>query len=340
MNHRPHHRSGSPASQVIAVRVVAVMCWSLVFAMTLARAAVVMGQDDFDPYASSGFAPPRYLSSTPWDMNPGTATLGPYSTPVLVSPLSTAEGWFPVGTIFREYLADEKATRMSGRLVDGLNDSSLLDGTLGGKFALFRRGPLEPVGGASAFEVAVEGASQLRIDLNDDFDVRSVDFRLGLPMAYRVGDWNTRFGYYHLSSHLGDEFLLKRPTFERLNFSRDALFVGLSYAVTANHRMYGETSWAFASEVSEPIDFKFGIERSPGGVTGLRGVPFWALHAHLREEVDFGGHFTAQAGWAWRGPTTPGLLRLGFQYFNGKSQQFSFFDRHEQEIGAGIWYDY
>ncbi len=340
MKHPPHRRSNALA--IRALGWVVALGWVIGFdGLVTKNANLALAQEAFDPYASSGFAPPRYVApAQPWELSSPQAPGPSFATPVLVTPLSTAEGWFPVGTIFREYLADEKATRMAGRLVSSSSDSALLDGTLGGKFALFRRGPLEPLGGAPAFEVAVEGSSQLRIDLNEQFDVRSVDFRLGLPLAYRFGPWNTRFGYYHLSSHLGDEFLLKNPTFDRLNFSRDALFVGLAYSLTPNHRIYGETSWAFASEVSEPLDFKFGIERLPGGVTGIRGVPFWALHAHLREEVNFGGHFTAQAGWAWRGPTTPGLLRIGAQYFDGKSQQFSFYNRYEQAISAGVWYDY
>ena len=64
------------------------------------------------------------------------------------------------------------------------------------------------------------------------------------------------------------------------------------------------------------------------------------MHGNLREEIDDGGDFTAQAGSAWRGPTILGLLRIGLHYFNGKSLQYSFFNEHEQQLGLGIWYDY
>jgi hypothetical protein len=70
------------------------------------------------------------------------------------------------------------------------------------------------------------------------------------------------------------------------------------------------------------------------------GAPFAAVNGHLREEVDFGGNFVAQAGWAWRrGPAT-GLYRLGVEYYNGKDDQFSFFDNSVEKIGFGMWYDY
>ena len=47
-----------------------------------------------------------------------------------------------------------------------------------------------------------------------------------------------------------------------------------------------------------------------------------------------------EAGWQWRGRESDHLLRVGMQYFNGKSSQYSFFDEHEELIGLGLWYDY
>ena len=33
------------------------------------------------------------------------------------------------------------------------------------------------------------------------------------------------------------------------------------------------------------------------------------------------------------------MLRTGLFYYNGESNQFSFFDEHEEQIGFGVWYD-
>jgi len=40
----------------------------------------------------------------------------------------------------------------------------------------------------------------------------ATDFRFGVPLTYGEGPWRTKFGFYHLSSHVGDEYLLKNPT--------------------------------------------------------------------------------------------------------------------------------
>ena len=51
------------------------------------------------------------------------------------------------------------------------------------------------------------------------------------------------------------------------------------------------------------------------------------------------GNVVLEAGWLWRGNST-GTLRTGFHYFNGKSNQFQFFDNFEEQIGGGVWYDF
>jgi hypothetical protein len=147
-------------------------------------------------------------------------------------------------------------------------------------------------------------------------------------------------GYYHLSSHLGDEFLLDHPGYPRLNFARDVLVAGYAHYLSPNLRLYGEMGWAFYTDISQPWEFQFGVDYAPGYATGIRGAPFFAINGHLREELDFGGHFTVQAGWAWRADNSTHLLRTGLEYFNGASNEYSFYNLHEQQIGYGLWYDY
>lgn len=316
----------------------------VIWLLGVGLATPARAQTAFDPYASPGHTYPNSTSGSLWSSSPLNLSLPSLlAAPASLAPTASyadTDGWLPPGHLFTEFLADEKAPRLSVLFLKSQHDSNLLDGTLGGRFALFRSGPRAPIPGTQAFELGIEGASLFRVDLGSNFDLRSADFRAGVPLAFRSGPLYSRFGYYHLSSHLGDEFLLKNPTFQRLNWSRDALFFGLALQLNELHRVYGETSWAFNGDFSEPWDFKFGIERAPIYPTGTAGAPFWALHGHLREEVDFGGHFTAQAGWAWRGSASPGLFRIGLHYFNGKSLQYSFFNQHEQQFGLGLWYDF
>jgi hypothetical protein len=162
-----------------------------------------------------------------------------------------------------------------------------------------------------------------------------------VPLTYGIGPFQAKLAFYHLSSHIGDEFLLQNPTFTRLNYKRDVIVLGGSVYPTDNTRLYAEAGYAFDNDGgSEPWEFQFGAEYSPAYPVGFRGAPFAAVNGHLREEVDFGGSLVVQAGWQWRSVGVGRRLRIGAQYFNGKSDQFQFFRQFEQQIGAAVWYDY
>jgi hypothetical protein len=253
---------------------------------------------------------------------------GPYTWQVLPSSL-----------IYRSYLASTKESRMYGGVDVARDDSTFWNATTGARIGILRYGTNEYIL-PDGFQLDVEGSAQVRLDVPEDVDVRSVDFRGGTQLTYGMGAHRFKFGYYHLSSHLGDEFLLKNPGYDRLNFARDVLIFGYSYYVTPNLRLYGEAGWAFYTIVTEPWEFQFGIDYAPQYRTGPWGAPFWALNGHIREELDFSGNFTAQVGWAWRADNNAHLLRVGFQYFNGLSNQYSFAFQHEESFGFGIWYDF
>ncbi len=244
----------------------------------------------------------------------------------------------PKGLVYRPYMAGRKEPRLGGYIISSKDDATLWEGTMGAQVGLLRFGnndPFYPEG----FQLDVEAAADIRLDLSSDVDVRSADYRAGLPLSYGYGRHRTRFGYYHLSSHLGDEFMISNPGFTRLNFSRDVLILGHCYFIDDRTRVYGEMGWAFASEVSEPWEFQFGIDHASYLPTGLRGAPFYALHGHLREELNFGGYFSMQVGWAWVGERSGNRLRMGLFYLGGESSQYSFFDEYERVVGFGVWYD-
>lgn len=247
--------------------------------------------------------------------------------------------WLPRGILYRSYLAGEKESRFRSFWSYEKTWGWIWDISLGGRVPIFRygtSGDQRPEG----FQVDIEGAGLPRLDMEHQRDLMSVDFRFGVPITFGNRYFQTKFAYYHLSSHLGDEFLLRFPGYNRLNYSRDVLVLGQSIYLTDDLRIYGEAGWAFYSDVAEPWEFQFGLDYSPGQPTGRRGAPFLALNGHLREEVGFGGNFVVQTGWAWRSRPTGGLMRVGMEYFNGKSDQFAFYQNSESKVGLAIWYDY
>ena len=245
----------------------------------------------------------------------------------------------PDGLIYAPYLAGVKESRFRSVWNFPQEGPDIWDVTLGGRVGMLRCGTCGP-GRPQGWQLDIEGAGQVRLNLAENRDVEAADFRFGIPLTWGDYDLQWKLAYYHLSSHVGDEFLIRNPTFVRRNYSRDTVVLGNSWYATDRLRLYGEAGWAFTSDVSEPWEFQFGVEYAPTGCTGIRGEPFFAANAHLREEVDFGGTLTVQTGWAWRRSWESGIFRFGVEYYNGQDDQFSFFDESVEKIGLGLWYDY
>jgi len=245
----------------------------------------------------------------------------------------------PDGIIYKAYLANPKESRLSTTVFWEQDDGQLWDSTLGGRVGIVRFGTDESAW-PQGWQLDVEGAAEVRLDVEEERDVRSTDYRFGVPLTYGYGRHRLKLGYLHHCSHLGDEFIEAHPTFRHVNFVRDVITLGYAYYLTDNLRLYAEMGYAAYADVSKEWEFQFGADYSPAHPTGWRGAPFCAFHGHLREELDFSGNFVVQAGWAWRGDQSSHLLRTGLHYYNGLSSQYSFYQLFEQQLGIGLWYDY
>jgi hypothetical protein len=307
---------------------------------------------EFPTASAAGAAPTAGVAQAPM----GEAVLFPepiFAAPELelpfyvdaeTGPPTSPEFWhwrlLPEGVIWQSYWAGAHEPRISGvPFHDDSSHANLLDVTLGGRASLVRYGA-EGLGRPQGAELQIEGAAFPRLNLDENWDVDAVDFRFGLPLVYGRDQWQTKFSYYHLSSHMGDELAIREDALDnRINFSRDALVLGLSYFPLPAWRWYAEAGWAFHYDESQPWEFQFGVDVAEPGPTGPWGTPYFAVNGHIREELDYGGNVVAQLGWLWRGASSR-TLRTGFHYFNGKTNQFEFFDHFEEQIGGGVWYDF
>lgn len=245
----------------------------------------------------------------------------------------------PDGLIYRSYMAGVREPRFAAQWMHERDWGWMWDVALGGRMGLLRYGT-QDIYRPKGFQIDIEGAGMPRLDLEHENDVIAVDFRVGVPITFGNEQWQTKVAYYHLSSHLGDEYMLRYPGARRINFSRDVLVLGQSWYAWEGLRLYAELGWAFATDGgSEPWELQFGVDYTTAVPGNYRGAPFVALNGHLREEVDFGGNFVVQTGWLWLSPAGH-MFRMGMQYFAGQSEQYEFFDEHEEKLGLALWYDF
>lgn len=246
----------------------------------------------------------------------------------------------PDGLLYGSYLAGPRESRLGTAVLSNSSGDDAWDTTLGGRVGIMRLGTVcsqQPEG----WQLDVEGAAFPRLNAEHNADVDAADFRVGVPLTWRQGQWQFKAAFYHISSHVGDEFLVRNPSFQRINFSRNAIVLGTGYFASPELRLYAEVDFGFFNDGgSDPWWFQFGFDYAPSQPTGLRGEPFVAANALLREEVGFGGTLTMMTGWAWRADRSGHLFRVGLQYSDGHTSQFEFHDQSEQLLGIGLWYDF
>jgi hypothetical protein len=254
------------------------------------------------------------------------------------------ETWqvLPKGLIYRTYLAGEKEPRMQFlQMYDTRSKRTVWDAVLGGRVGLLRHGNPHDYN-ADAFQLDLEGGVFARcLPEEDSTMLEGSDYRVGMYGTWKRERTSYRVGYYHISSHVGDEFLIANPAFNRINYVRDSLLAGVTYELSDITRVYGEIGYALGIEGgAKPLEFQFGAEYTPIAQTSKLGAPFAAVNGHLREDFDFQGGVNVVSGWGWQGLETKRRLRIGLNYYHGPSLQYEFFDRWENLIGGGIWLDY
>jgi hypothetical protein len=228
---------------------------------------------------------------------------------------------------------------MAAEFVGDNDQGTLLDTDIGSRISVIRKGTVGPQ--AEGWELQVYGGVQARLSMDRQSDVEAADYVFGVPLVWRRGDTAVRFGYDHVSSHVGDEYLIRNPNFERINYVRDAMAFAVMQSVTESIDVYGEANCAFhTSGGAERWHFQFGAEYQPFVPPGFEGAPVVAVNTLLREEFNYEGSLGVIAGWQWRGLTSNDRLRLGLTTYIGRSREFSFFDRYEKLFGVGIWYDF
>ncbi len=278
------------------------------------------------------------------EQGPG-ASEGSFAPPVM-QPVSavgvefTDSPWtwqiLPDGILYRTYLAGEKEPRFAATWLHQQGRGWIWETALGGRVGLVRYGTPGAVG-AEGWQLDLEGGALTRLDWENHTDVDATDYRIGFPLTYRRGNWGVRVGYTHLSSHIGDEFILTHPGAVHRNYVRDSVFVGLAYYYE-DMRLYAEVAVAPGAQGgAEPLEVQAGAEYSP---LCFGWAPFAAVNMHYREEFSTSASVNIEAGCQYRSYISNRLFRVGVQHYNGNSLQYSFFDQYEQLTGFGMWFDF
>ena len=182
--------------------------------------------------------------------------------------LSSGASWtvFPSEDVYPIYAADPH------RPTNVLAESFIVGGSItdtsgpltrlgaGGRFGLVRFRSAKPEG--RAWQVSLEAGLDALFDSRHRLDAVGWDGNYGLTVTTASSRrLALKFALLHVSAHVGDEFE-ERTGFERINYTREELAVGVVWRFSPRFRAYGETGAAYhmGDPALEPWRAQSGLE--------------------------------------------------------------------------------
>lgn len=268
-----------------------------------------------------------------------------------------AEAWtnvaFPEGDVFRPLLADPKqpqffASYQTLRVRDGGSSVNVGSVGFGENFGLWSR---RVEGGCDGVQVGILAGvfSQFNLDAPSS-DLINTDFVVGIPVSWRSGLWSARLRLYHQSSHLGDEFLLGRPGFNRVNLSFEEveglvaldapggwgrLYAGGGYLVHREPAGLDRHRAQWGVELRGPVLHWSLLEKAMNGslaITPVLGADFKAF-----EEFHWNINANVAGGFEWFRAGSTRRFRLLVNYYHGFNPYGQFFAQKIETVGIGLY---
>lgn len=250
---------------------------------------------------------------------------------------------FPVGDFFLPLIADPKQPQFFMSLlamktpVDRVTVGSV---GYGESFGLWRA-PGDRAG--DGWQLSFVGALFAQFNLSaPSSDLVNADYNVGFRLSHRRGRISTRWRLYHQSSHLGDEFLLSQPDFERLNLSIEVVDVLLSYE-RSRWRVYGGGGYMIGRD---PSDLEPGMAQAGAEYRSTRvhhiGRFLTGIDVRFIEEQDWETGVSFKAGFEL-GPPDPGRrnVRIMLEAYDGFAPFGQFFRTDDiRYYGAGLYFGF
>lgn len=267
------------------------------------------------------------------------------------SPYAEIQGiWFPQNTVlFAPLIADPRQVTNSAAL--RFNDSPIGKHvgavSFGDEFPFYRWKDLWRWHGD--FEVGIEAGIFAVFDLDHPEACHTnTDFFVAAMANYAINKWSWRFRLWHLSSHIGDEFLLCNPDFDRRNLSDEGVDLFISYQLRQPIRIYSGIGYIFDRDRTfpeKPIYIEFGTEIKICGdkdyFNKLYITPFLAMHFRTWEEHEWSIDQTYALGVEWGKIQGVGKkLRVFAEYHDGFSKEGQFLKERTNYAAIRLTYGF
>jgi hypothetical protein len=239
--------------------------------------------------------------------------------------------WFPEAPVlFAPLVADPRemfysvAWRSYERSINQDNVVAVSFADLFPIYRFFNVGPLK----GGELEIDLQGAMwAIFAPFDKCCPLLNTDYYVGVPITYASGLWSFRLRGYHISCHLGDEFMILNPDVYRRNPSSEFLDFFASYDYRRSFRFYAGLGGALTEDKSfksSRVFGQFGLEYRPDRFkvysckNRLYAVPLFAANFSVQDKTNhyintsciLGYEIGKLSGWQHK-------IRAYFEYYNG-----------------------
>ena len=258
--------------------------------------------------------------------------------------------WFPQSTLlYQPMIADPRETiyQAQFRYDDKVMGKYTIGVEFGDYFPLFRWRNILPWKGDLQFDIQAGMWANFKMGSynNPNHEISELvttDYLIGFPLSYAVDKWAFRLRAYHISSHLGDEFMFNHPGYPRKNPSFEAIDLFTSYQATEGIRVYFGPGWVFHSDDTyklKPFYIEWGAEFRAFGKSHY-GTPYLAIFMRNWQTMHWQFDGTYQLGYEWSKLQGVGRkVRVYVQYHHGYSEG-QFFKDKVGYFAAGFSYGF
>lgn len=203
--------------------------------------------------------------------------------------------WLPEDPpLFRPFMADPREICYSAgwRFNDNALTKNIIDVSFGDIIGIYRWCDMWPWHGQ--LELALEACVWAVFDpCADSAPLINADYFVGVSLSYAIDRWQFRLRPFHISSHIGDEFLLNHPGFDRRNASNEYIDFFISHDLTPELRFYGGIGYIAREDESFHIKPVYGALGSELRLMRLGfynekdfivGFPIFAMHFRFNGE--------------------------------------------------------
>jgi Protein of unknown function (DUF1207) len=246
--------------------------------------------------------------------------------------------WLPEDPpLFRPFIADPRQVCYSigWRFNDQALVQNVIDVSYGDTLPVYQWWDVWPWNGR--MQVDIEGALWAVFSpLQESAPLINADYYVAIPITYAIQDWQFRLRVFHISSHIGDEFLINHlgRGFNRLNPSAEYLDFFVSNDFTEDIRLYGGLGYVMHYDETFPIGrfyAEWGLElrlralQFVDNCKRIYGVPILGMDFQWRR--DYKRHLNSTYVLGYEFGKLSGLqrrLRFFIEYHDGYSVEGQF----------------